>query len=346
MLAHIAPRWPVAARRFAALGLLLAHATACGDAAEPVPVEPITAAALMSHIAYLADDSLYGRGAGWEDELTAAEYVRDRFVAAGLTPGADEYMQVFWVGEPPPRSGAESNTAGPDASAQDPVRAARPWSQNVIGLLAGRGALADEWVLVGAHYDHVGWGFAADSTLLVYNGADDNASGTAVLIEVAHHLAAWYAVGDDDDRRSLMFVAFGAEELGLVGSRWFCENPTVPLDRIAAMVNLDMVGRLRGEFLTVGAATSASWWPDLLGGANLEGLTLNFDNKYLGGSDHYCFVVAGRPAVHFFTGLHAEYHTPLDDPPLINQQGMLDIAELTVRVVRDLAARASLPPGQ
>jgi Zn-dependent M28 family amino/carboxypeptidase len=112
------------------------------------------------------------------------------------------------------------------------------------------------------------------------------------------------------------------------------------------MVNLDMVGRLRNDFLTVGAASSAAWGPELIGDANLDGLTLNLDDRYLGGSDHYCFIVAGRPAVHFFTGLHAEYHTPLDDPPLLNQEGMLDIAELTVRVVRDLATRSSLPVGQ
>lgn len=315
----------------------------CGDTAQPITVEPITTGALMAHIAYLADDSLYGRGAGWEDELTAADYVRERFIEAGLASGADDYLQTFWIGEPQPRSGSAAGSAATQDPAQEPIRAERPWSQNVIGLLAGRGALADEWVVVGAHYDHVGWALAPDSSLVIYNGADDNASGTAVLIEVADHLAALFEREEAGDRRSLMFMAFGAEELGLEGSRWFCDNPTVPLDRIAAMVNLDMVGRLRDEFLTIGAATSASWWPDVLADANHEGLTLNYDNKYLGGSDHYCFVVAGRPAVHLFTGLHQEYHTPLDDPPLINQQGMLDVAELTVRVVRDLVSRANLP---
>ena len=278
-----------------------------------------------------------------QDELTAAVYVRDRFADAGLDPGADDYMQEFWIGEQEPHP---VTSAGPSL-ARDPsnrdIRQTRPWSQNVIGVIPGQGALADDWILVGAHYDHVGWSFAPDSALLVFNGADDNASGTAVLLEVARHLAELYGAGSDGaDRRSLMFVAFGAEEIGLEGSRWYCANPTVPLDRVAAMVNLDMVGRLRDRYLTVGATSSAEWWPDRLAAANLDGLTLNLDNKYVGGSDHYCFVVAGRPAAHLFTGLHAEYHTPLDDPPLINQQGLVQVAELTVRLVRDLATRPGL----
>ncbi len=335
-------RWTDGPRPRVASVLLLVGVVGCGDTAEPVTVEPITAAALMAHVSYLADDSLYGRGAGWEDELTAAEYVSGQFADAGLAPGADEYLQTFWIGEQQPRSGSVSAST----TSQDPIRPGRPWSQNVIGLLAGSGSLADEWVVVGAHYDHVGWGLAPDNSLVIYNGADDNASGTAVLIEVAQYLSALYASGGEDNRRSLMFIAFGAEEIGLEGSRWLCDNPTVPLEHVAAMVNLDMVGRLRNDFLTVGAASSAAWWPELIGDANFDGLTLNLDDRYLGGSDHYCFIVAGRPAVHFFTGLHAEYHTPLDDPPLLNQEGMLDIAELTVRVVRDLATRSSLPVGQ
>lgn len=343
MLPAGSPQQTLQSWRVSAPCLVLLAVVACGDASVPVTIEPISTGALMEHISYLADDSLYGRAAGWEDEFTAAKYVRDRFVDAGLASGADEYMQEFWIGEQPAHAVTPDGPAAAHDQSNDGIRPARLWSQNVIGIVPGQGALADDWVLVGAHYDHVGWSFASDSSLLVYNGADDNASGTAVLLEVARYLSTLYRAGSDGgDRRSLMFVAFGAEEIGLEGSRWYCANPTVPLDRVAAMINLDMVGRLRDRYLTVGAATSAEWWSERLAAANHDGLTLNIDNKYVGGSDHYCFVVAGRPAVHLFTGLHAEYHTPLDDPPLLNQQGLLQVAELTVRLVRDLATRSVL----
>jgi hypothetical protein len=343
MIPAVSPQQTLQSGRASALGLVLLVAAACSETSVPITVERITTEDLMEHISFLADDSLYGRAAGWEDELTAATYVRDRFAEAGLAPGVDDFMQQFWIGEQPPLAVTAAGPSAADDPGGDDVRPARPWSQNVIGLLPGQGALANEWVLVGAHYDHVGWALTPDDALMIYNGADDNASGTAVLLEVARHLSELHRSGaDGGDRRSLMFLGFGAEEIGLEGSNWFCANPTVPLDRVAAMVNLDMVGRLRDRYLTVGAAMSADWWPARLTAANLDGLTLNMDDKYLGGSDHYCFVVAGRPAVHLFTGLHAEYHTPLDDPPLINQQGLLQVAELTVRLVRDLTTRSGL----
>jgi hypothetical protein len=307
----------------------------CDATSSPESVDPITVDVLMAHVAFLSDDSLYGRRAGWEDELTAAEYVRDRFVAAGVSPGLSGYLQEFWVGSP-----VAASAFGPGG---DPHRVARPWSQNVIGVLPGAGALADEWIVVGAHYDHIGWSLTPDSALVVYNGADDNGSGTAVLIELARYLASRSRAGEaSGSRRSIMFQGYGAEEIGLVGSTYYCENPIVPLTQVAAMVNFDMVGRLRNELLTVGGANSASWWPARLAAANTDGFTLYEDNKYVGRTDHACFYQAGRPAVHLFTGTHAEYHTPLDDPPLLNTEGLLRIAEFAARLVEDLAAAPTL----
>lgn len=322
--------WALFAAATVAVGVV-----SCESAAGPGHVEAITAEGLMAHIEFLADDSLYGRPAGWLDELRAAEYVRERFVAAGLAAGVRDYLQTFWIGEEPPPS-----TADPG---DDPARPERLWSQNVIGVLAGSGALADEWIVVGAHYDHLGWYVAPDSTVVVYNGADDNASGTAVMLELARYLAGLYESGAvGASRRSILFEGFGAEEIGLVGSNYFCAHPTVALAEVAAMVNFDMVGRLRDEFLTVGGANSASWWTDRLEAVNDDGLTLYTDNKYVGRSDHTCFYEAGRPAIHLFTGMHPEYHTPMDDPPLINQKGLLQVAELAARLLLDLVTAPTL----
>jgi hypothetical protein len=320
----------------------LVFQASCADTGEPGTATPISADMLMAHITFLADDSLYGRPAGWEDELRAAEYVRTTFTGAGLSPGAPEYFQTFWIGPQVVRAD-EAPDATPAGPAGGPDRVPRSYSQNVIATLPGRGVLADEWVVVGAHYDHVGWTIAPDSSLQIFNGADDNASGTAVLLEVARYLAERDAASSSDaTRRSLMFVGWGAEEIGLVGSRFFCETPTVPLARVAAMVNLDMVGRLR-DALQIRAAGSARWWADVVREANTEGLTVDLDpDPIKGGSDHLCFLSAGRPAVHLFTGLHAEYHTPADDPPLINRDGLREIANLTAQLVEVLAATPSL----
>jgi hypothetical protein len=262
----------------------------CEATSSPEAADPITVDALMTHVAYLADDSLYGRPAGWEDELTAAAYVRDRFAAAGLSPGVADYLQLFWIGEQP----------------SPPV--------------------------------------ADPGTLEIFNGADDNASGTAVIIELARYLAQLYhGEGIEGSRRSIMFQAYGAEEIGLVGSNYYCANPVVPLTQVAAMVNFDMVGRLRDGFLTVGGTNSAAWWLSRLDAVNTDGLTLYTDNKLVGRTDYYCFYQAGRPAIHLFTGMHPQYHTPLDDPPLLNQEGLLQIAELAARLVRGLATAPTLP---
>ncbi len=319
----------------------LVGALACGEVAEPDPATPISADVLLTHIGILADDSLYGRPAGWTDELRAAEYVRSALTDAGLTPGVPEFLQTFWIG--PQKSAHAATSADPPFQGGDPGRETTYYSQNVVASLPGDGDLSEEWVVVGAHYDHVGWLVAPDSSLRVYNGADDNASGTAVLLEVARYLRERFVAGAvPGPRRSLMFVGFGAEEIGLVGSHFFCGSGTVPLTDIAAMVNLDMVGRLQTS-LQIRAAGSAPWWTDHIRDANTDGLPVELDQeRAAGGSDQVCFLSAGRPAVHLFTGLHAEYHTPADDPPLINRDGLLAIAELTARLVESLATTPSL----
>jgi hypothetical protein len=305
-------------------GALLAvmQLVACAESSAPQPTPPLEQAAFFVHLNFLADDSLYGRGAGTPSEWRAAEYVRDAFAAAGLDPGVPGFLQTFPIGD---------RGQSPNAGAQ---------SQNVVGILPGSGGLADEWVVVGAHYDHVGWRQIAPDSIEVFNGADDNGSGTALLIELARYATHFFMRGEGaaTSRRSIMFQAYGAEEIGLVGSDYFCATATVPLDDVAAMVNLDMVGRLRDDKLTLTGASLSTFLPNLLAAANTDGLDLVYDDRYLGASDHRCFYDAGRPVVHFFTGLHPEYHSTRDDADLINGDGMLLVGNLVLRTLVALAA--------
>ncbi|HKQ65026.1 MAG TPA: M20/M25/M40 family metallo-hydrolase [Methylomirabilota bacterium] len=209
----------------------------------------------------------------------------------------------------------------------DEVRAA-----NVIGILPGTDpALAPEAVVIGAHYDHLG---LADG--VVYPGADDNASGTAVVVGLARAFAA--AGGN---ARTLVFALFGAEELGLIGSRHYVDRPAVPLDRTVAMVNFDMVGRLQGRTLSIGGGDSGNRLRALVSqAAQLEGMTLDLHGSPYGPSDHARFYAAGVPVLFFYTGGHSDYHKPSDTADKIDAAGMARIAALGARVVDGLASEA------
>ncbi len=306
-------------REGAALIVGLALLAGC-DAVEPEITPSLDGAALERHIAFLADDSLYGRGAGSAYEREAAEYIRDEFISYGLEPGAGAYFQDFTF----------------DDTLQ---------SQNVLGVLPGAGSLGHEWVIVGAHYDHLGWQRVSADSIVVYNGADDNASGTALLLELARHLSEYYlhGVGAGQERRSFMFHAYGAEEEGLLGSFYFCNNPTLIMDNLAAMVNLDMVGRLRDNLLIVNGAASVPAWELVLAFANEPALGISFQDERLYGSDHVCFHQRGRPAIFFYTGTHDEYHTASDDPWLINIEGMLRVGELALGALHSVATAPGWP---
>lgn len=224
------------------------------------------------------------------------------------------------------------------------VTATRPRqvaAANVIGLVRGT-APADGVLLVGAHQDHVGYG-AAGSLLpgvhAVHNGADDNASGTAAVLELARRVARAPL------RRTVAFALFGAEELGLVGSRWLVAHRPAALRDVAAMVNLDMVGRLRECRLFVESRETAPAFAPAVESANAD---VRFDARPWepargpwGASDHLSFIDARVPAVFLFTGLHEVYHRPADDPPTLNHRGLAavaDFAEALLRRVDDAVA--------
>ncbi|WP_433932337.1 M20/M25/M40 family metallo-hydrolase [Sorangium cellulosum] len=223
-------------------------------------------------------------------------------------------------------------------------------ASNVIGLLPARpgSPRAGEYVVVGAHYDHLGHGgnsySRAPGVHAVHPGADDNASGTAMLLEVARRFAALPTRPD----RSLLFIAFGAEELGTLGSRHFVDHPPAPLagtKSIVAMINADMVGRMREDKLLVdGLGTSPDWRPIVDGAAQGLGLTLQYGVEGFGASDHTSFTASRVPVAFLFTGVHEDYHRPSDTADKINAAGVSRCSVLAARMALALAQRdARLP---
>lgn len=216
---------------------------------------------------------------------------------------------------------------------------------NVVALLPGSDPLlADEVVVVGAHFDHLGWGGEGSmepDTRAIHNGADDNASGTAVMLEVARRLTEGPRPG-----RSVLFVGFNGEERGLLGSRFYVTHPTRPLDRTVAMINMDMVGRLKDNALTVFGVGTAPEWNGLLDVAGAElvpPLTLSRLPDGYGPSDHSSFYGHGVPVLHFFTNTHEDYHRPGDDWQKIDAEGMGRIARLVATVTLQITGRAGVP---
>lgn len=212
-------------------------------------------------------------------------------------------------------------------------------ARNVAGILPGSDPeRADEYVVVGAHYDHLGWGgegSLAPDARAVHNGADDNASGTAALLEIAGALARGAAPA-----RSVLFLAFTGEEKGLWGSARFVADPTVPLDHAVAMLNLDMVGRLTEERLTVFGMATAEEWEELVRAENGtldDPMDLALAPDGYGPSDHASFYGAGIPVLHFFTNTHTDYHRPEDDWDRVNGPGIERVAALAAGVTRRLA---------
>ncbi len=214
---------------------------------------------------------------------------------------------------------------------------------NVIGLIEGSDPqLKNEVVVIGAHYDHVGVSISGGQKR-IFNGADDNASGTSGLLE----LAQYFAANRERIKRSLLFIAFGAEERGLIGSRHFVENPTVPLERVVAMVNMDMIGRLRNDTLFVLGIASSPAWKDLVADINSQfNFTLRDSPGLFGASDHFSFYNKGIPVLFFFTGMHENYHRPSDDWETLNYEGMEKVVRMVAAVVERIANMPERPQYQ
>ncbi|PYO02620.1 MAG: aminopeptidase [Candidatus Rokuibacteriota bacterium] len=220
----------------------------------------------------------------------------------------------------------------------------RGTAANVVGILPGTDEkLRDEAIVIGAHYDHLGRGgegsLAPDKTGTIHPGADDNASGTAAVLGLARAFAA--AGGAP---RTLIFVTFAGEEMGLLGSAHYVRQPALPLDRTVLMVNLDMVGRLRNDKVFIGGADSATGLRPIVDeAARGLGLTLQLRGDPFSPSDHTSFYAAGRPVLFLFTGAHGDYHRPTDTWEKINAPGLATVATLAMRVVSKVAGEATPP---
>lgn len=217
--------------------------------------------------------------------------------------------------------------------AQASVNQVQAEVKNVVAVLEGEGPLADDTIIVGAHYDHVGMGgpgSLAPWTHEVHNGADDNASGTAALIETAERLVA----SGIKPKHRIVFIAFTAEERGLIGSAYYCRNPRFPLEKTVAMLNMDMVGRLRDDKLIVFGTGTAEGFDSLVDEAGAKhGFQITKKPEGFGPSDHSSFYAQKIPVLHLFTDNHADYHRPTDDADKLNIAGMRRVVDYLVDVL-------------
>ena len=297
----------------------------------------VVAGELRADVETLASEAFGGRETGTEGEQQAAEWLSESFARFGLTPKGDSAaFQTFrYKPHPPMQMHGDTTKQLGMALVKEIV------GQNVLYHLDGSNPVkAKPTGVVGAHYDHLGYGdenslFRGEPT--IHFGADDNASGVAVMLELAER----FAQSPTED--NLFFAGFSGEEKGLWGSNQFCETPTIPLESIRYMINMDMVGRLRGDTLAVYGTGTTPEWMNLLEACNEEGFILVPSESGVGPSDHTSFYLEDIPVLHFFTGQHPDYHRPTDTADKLNYEGMARIANFIERLMRTLDATPELP---
>ncbi|HTJ23328.1 MAG TPA: M28 family peptidase [Gemmatimonadaceae bacterium] len=308
-----------------ALAIVVASAAACArGAARLQPAAAPDSAAIRADVDYLASPRLRGRLTGTPGNDSAAAYIARRYAALGLASLSPGYLQHF-VARPLSR-GAPAESLP---------------TQNVAALLRGRDpSLRGQYVVIGAHFDHLGTStngaLDPDARDAVRLGADDNASGSAAVLELARVFAK------SPPRRSLLFVNFSGEEQGTLGSSYFVDHTPVPIDSIDAMLNFDMVGRLRADKLIVYGVATAKELPGLLDSANTAPrLAIAAQGDGFGPSDHSSFYARSIPVLHFFTDLHEDYHRASDVADKIDAGGEARVVALAERVARSIADRDS-----
>ncbi len=291
-----------------------------------VNAQQVDQSLIREHIKTLADDSYQGRGTGSAGEKKAALYIESTFKKLKLQPKGDN--QTFQQAFPFKKGAHGEGEAGTSA--------------NVVAYLDNG---AKTTIIIGAHYDHLGidgQGSSLDANPAnkIHNGADDNASGVAGVLE----LARYFTANKKKEKNNFLFVCFSGEEMGLLGSKYVADHLPVDIASVNYMINMDMIGRLDPTTKTVivhGTGTSPAWQP-LLKTLENEKLKIKTDSSGTGPSDHTSFYLKDIPVLHFFTGGHPDYHKPTDDFDKVNIEGEAEVLGLIVKVIESLDAEPKL----
>ncbi len=269
---------------------------------------------ILTDISVLASDLLMGREGGSEYEYEAGNYIIDEFKKCGLIPlpGTDNFRQSFDL----------------RARINDKGDTIRPVSNNILGYIENN---APYTIVIGGHYDHIGF-YYKDTALYVNNGADDNASGTAGVMEMARYLSSGNLT-----KYNYILACWGSEEKGLLGSNYFCSSNIYPFDKIAFYVNFDMIGRLgwKEDQLDVFGLGTTPVWDSVITETEYGKYKLKTFNGAVDASDHTCFYQHKTPYIYFTSGLPPVYHTPKDETPLVNPEGV----ELIISYTEDIISR-------
>ena len=279
---------------------------------------------IKEDVSFLAGDKLEGRKTGTKGEKEAATYIAKRFKEIGVEPkGIKGFLQVFtFKPKTDPHQEVKYSTTSTDSTIT---------GTNVLGYIDNK---ANKTIVIGAHYDHLGFG--AEGSLYkgeekaIHNGADDNASGVSVMLNLASKLK------QTNTSNNYLFIAFSGEEMGLLGSNYFVKNATIPLDSINYMLNMDMVGRLKADstLAVYGVGTSPVFKQVI--SDNNDKFKIIEKESGVGPSDHTSFYLNDIPVLHFFTGQHEDYHRPSDDSELLNYEGMEAISTYIFDIITDL----------
>lgn len=278
---------------------------------------------IKEDVTFLADDKLEGRETGTKGEQEAAAYIVKRFEEMGIPgKGTNNYYQTFTF---KPKNDPHGEVAYTENSQDSTIT-----GTNVLGYIDNQ---AENTIIIGAHYDHLGYGGEGSlykGEKAIHNGADDNASGVAVMLDLAGKLKGV------NTANNYLFMAFSGEEMGLLGSNYFAKNPTIDSKAVSYMINMDMVGRLKQDStLAVYGTGTSPIFKQVLSSHN-EKFKLIENESGVGPSDHTSFYLIDIPVLHFFTGQHEDYHKPGDDSEKLNYEGMETISNYIFDVITDL----------
>lgn len=285
---------------------------------------------ILEDVTFLADDKLEGRQTGTEGEKAAAAYLVQRFQELDLEPkGTDGYIQMFNF---KPKTNPHEDVKFTEVLSDSTIV-----GRNVLGFIDNK---SNQTVVIGAHYDHLGYGgegslFRGDEKA-IHNGADDNASGVALMLNLASKLRA------TNVNNNYLFIAFSGEEMGLLGSNYFVKNATIDVAKMNYMINMDMVGKMNADstLAVYGVGTSPRFKQALT--ANNQFFKLVENESGIGPSDHTSFYLGDVPVLHFFTGQHEDYHKPGDDASKLNYEGMNMISDYIFDIITDLDSNGKL----